>query len=440
MELKNQGNQGNQNNQGLDNIPQLRFPEFEGEWEKKRIGDIGDVKMCKRIFNEETQPFGEIPFFKIGSFGKEPDAFISKELYNDYKKRFSFPKKGDILISAAGTIGRTVVYDGQDAYYQDSNIVWIENNNETVSNEFLYFIYQIVKFNTEGGTIQRLYNNILRSTEFYKPTLSEQTKIATFLTAVDEKIQALKKKHSLLEQYKKGVMQRIFCLHHDSPDWHDEHDLQGENNERNNQGNQENHEKSRFRQLRFKDENGNDFPEWEVKRLGEVLFEFKKQSVIDREFEVLTSSNTGLMKQTDYYGENRLTERSSEGFNVIPNNYLTYRSRSDNGRFTFNLNKLGFTGVISTYYPVFNSNGDNRFFEEYLNYHWKEISIYSVGTSQRVLSFNSILSIEFHLPCLAEQTAIANFLSALDVKINQTQTQIEKTEIWKKGLLQKMFV
>ncbi|MEG2334200.1 restriction endonuclease subunit S, partial [Chryseobacterium sp.] len=111
---------------------QLKFKDKDGnyypDWQTKKLGDIGNVKMCRRIFNEETFPSGDIPFFKIGSFGREPDAYITNKLFSDYKQKFSFPKKGDILISAAGTIGRTVVYQGEDAYFQDSNIVWIDND------------------------------------------------------------------------------------------------------------------------------------------------------------------------------------------------------------------------------------------------------------------------------------------------------------------------
>src|SRR5690606_29611657 len=129
-------------------FPKLRFSEFTDEWQTNTLGNIGDVKMCRRIFNYETSPTEEIPFFKIGSFGKKADSFISKELYLDYRKRFPFPKKGDILISAAGTIGKTVVYNGEDAYYQDSNIVWIDNDNAKVTNEFLLHILQIVRYNT----------------------------------------------------------------------------------------------------------------------------------------------------------------------------------------------------------------------------------------------------------------------------------------------------
>jgi type I restriction enzyme S subunit len=175
------------------NVPTLRFPGYTKNWSLKKLGDIGDVKMCKRIFNEQTLPEGDIPFYKIGSFGRTADAFINRELYLDFKKRFSFPKKGEILISAAGTIGRTVIYNGEEAYYQDSNIVWIENNELMVTNEFLYYILQIVKFNTEGGTIQRLYNNILRSTNFQCPEISEQRKITSFLEKIDARIQTQNK-------------------------------------------------------------------------------------------------------------------------------------------------------------------------------------------------------------------------------------------------------
>ena len=107
------------------------------DWEVRKLGELGEVKMCKRIFQHQTSEFGDIPFFKIGTFGKEPDAFITRKLFEDFKNRFSYPKKGEILISAAGTIGRTVIYNGEESYFQDSNIVWIENKEQIISNELL---------------------------------------------------------------------------------------------------------------------------------------------------------------------------------------------------------------------------------------------------------------------------------------------------------------
>ena len=193
---------------------EIRFRDDNGkefpEWEEKALGEIGDVKMCRRVFNEETSQKGDVPFYKIGSFGKEAYAYISWELYQDYRNRFSFPKKGDILISAAGTIGRLVVYNGEDAYYQDSNIVWIDNNNESVLNEFLFYVLQIVKFNTEGGTVQRLYNNILKSAFFERPCIAEQQKIASFLSAIDDKINQVTTQLQQAREFKQGLLQGMF--------------------------------------------------------------------------------------------------------------------------------------------------------------------------------------------------------------------------------------
>ncbi|MFM2194833.1 MAG: hypothetical protein RL092_433 [Bacteroidota bacterium] len=179
------------------------------DWELRTLGEVGEVKMCRRIFNNETSSSGSVPFFKIGTFGKEPDAYISRDQYENYRKRFSFPRKGDILISAAGTIGRTIVYNGEDAYFQDSNIVWIENDFSLVSNEFLYHLYQVVKYNTEGGTIQRLYNSILKAAKFACPPKCEQTAIATALSDMDTLISQTEKLIEKKKAIKQGVMQEL---------------------------------------------------------------------------------------------------------------------------------------------------------------------------------------------------------------------------------------
>lgn len=179
------------------------------DWEERKLGELGEVKMCKRIFQYQTSEFGEIPFYKIGTFGKIPDAFISRNHYQDFKNKFSFPKKGEILISAAGTIGRTVVYDGEECYFQDSNIVWINNEEEIVSNEFLKYILEVVKYNTEGGTIQRLYNSILKNTIFHCPSLTEQTRIATILSDMDAELEALEAQLGKVRKVKQGMMQEL---------------------------------------------------------------------------------------------------------------------------------------------------------------------------------------------------------------------------------------
>ena len=156
----------------------------ECKW--RTLGDIGKISMCKRIMKAETSSNGNVPFFKIGTFGKEPDAYITQEKFEEYRSTYSFPKKGDILISAAGTIGRTVIYDGKPAYYQDSNIVWLDNDESLVLNKYLYYYYQLQPWAVStGGTIARLYNDNISRTQICVPSLEEQTRIISILDRFD---------------------------------------------------------------------------------------------------------------------------------------------------------------------------------------------------------------------------------------------------------------
>ena len=146
-----------------------------------KLGEIGEVRMCKRVMKHQTNTESGIPFYKIGTFGKTADSYISQELYNELRGMYSYPKCGDILISASGTIGRTVVYDGEDAYYQDSNIVWIDNDESIALNSYLKIVYQVIDWRVEGGTIKRLYNDIIKNTVIPIPPLSEQERIVSIL-------------------------------------------------------------------------------------------------------------------------------------------------------------------------------------------------------------------------------------------------------------------
>lgn len=168
----------------------LSFSDSEIRW--KKLGDIGEVRMCKRILKNQTAPSGDIPFYKIGTFGKQADAYISKSLFDEYKQKYSYPKIGEILISASGTIGRTVIFDGKDAYFQDSNIVWIENDENLILNKFLFYYYQIVNWGaSEGGTISRLYNDNIRKINIPIPLISEQKRIIEILDKFETLTQSI---------------------------------------------------------------------------------------------------------------------------------------------------------------------------------------------------------------------------------------------------------
>jgi type I restriction-modification system specificity subunit len=192
-------------------IPEIRLDGFEGEWKEKTLGSLGSVAMNKRIFKNETSENGDIPFYKIGTFGETADAFISKEKFKEYKEKYPYPEIGDILISASGSIGRTVVYNGEDAYYQDSNIVWLKHDQQ-LDNLYLKQYYGIIKWSgIEGTTIKRLYNkNILETNIFLPPSVAEQQAIGAYFSNLDNLIAAHQEKISQLDTLKKKLLQDMF--------------------------------------------------------------------------------------------------------------------------------------------------------------------------------------------------------------------------------------
>lgn len=193
------------------NVPEIRLDGFEGDWKEKALGSLGSVAMNKRIFKDETSENGDIPFYKIGTFGGIADAFISKEKFEEYKEKYPYPEIGDILISASGSIGRTVVYNGEDAYYQDSNIVWLKHDQQ-LDNSYLKQYYGIIKWSgIEGTTIKRLYNkNILETNIFLPPSVAEQQAIGAYFSNLDNLINSHQEKISQLETLKKKLLQDMF--------------------------------------------------------------------------------------------------------------------------------------------------------------------------------------------------------------------------------------
>ncbi|MBM6772997.1 restriction endonuclease subunit S [Ligilactobacillus agilis] len=193
-------------------VPVRRFKEFENAtaWEQRKLGDYGNVAMNKRIFKNQTSENGEIPFYKIGTFGGTPDAFISRELFEEYKMKYPYPLKGDLLISASGSIGRVVEYNGEDAYFQDSNIVWLNHGNK-LNNSFLKQVYLVIKWKgTEGSTIKRLYNKNILATKISVPSIAEQEKIGAFFQQLDNLIALHQRKLDKLKRVKSAYLTEMF--------------------------------------------------------------------------------------------------------------------------------------------------------------------------------------------------------------------------------------
>ena len=179
-----------------------------------KISDIGKICMCKRIMKRETNTNSGIPFYKIGTFGGKANSYISRDLYETYKAKYPYPQKGQILISAAGTLGKAVAFDGMPSYYQDSNIVWIDNDESIVLNQYLLYALQTVKWKdyaTEGSVISRIYNDNLRSVTITVPSLLIQKRIVKKISDLEAKIEEAKdvmkkcqpRKQAILDKYLK---------------------------------------------------------------------------------------------------------------------------------------------------------------------------------------------------------------------------------------------
>ena len=193
-----------------ERFPEIRFAGFTDPWEQRKLGELGSVAMCKRIFKEQTTEQGDVPFYKIGTFGGTPDAFISRELFDEYQRLYQFPKVGDILISAAGTIGRTIVYQGDPAYYQDSNIVWLQHDERLDNGFLLQFLNGKSWSSLEGSTLKRLYNKDLLNAEIATPSPNEQHQIGSTFAKLDDIITLHQRKLELLRNTKKSLLDRMF--------------------------------------------------------------------------------------------------------------------------------------------------------------------------------------------------------------------------------------
>ena len=205
-EQKEQGTKA----QPKGNVPALRFPGFTDNWERVRLGNMCEVQMCKRIMASQTNPSVGVPFYKIGTIGGVPDAYISYELFEEYKNKYNYPHKGEVLITCAGTVGKCLLYDGEDSYYQDSNIVWLRNNSTKLDNGFLFNILSNINWSRlNSTTIVRIYNDDLRNLQFHLPSLEEQKKIVKSLNAIDERIATQNKIIEKLQSLIKGLNHHI---------------------------------------------------------------------------------------------------------------------------------------------------------------------------------------------------------------------------------------
>ena len=356
----------------------VTYPE---DWTPMQLKDLGHIQMCRRIFQSQTKAYGAIPFYKISTFGSKADAYISQELYEQYKALYPYPEKGDVLISAAGTVGKTVIFDGKDSYFQDSNIVWLKVDKNAIDRKFLWWFYRSYPWEAlEGTTIQRLYNSIILKTEIHLPDKPEQEIIARTLSQFDAYIDDLAE---LIEK-KRGIRDGAI----------------------------------------------NDLLSARTRILG-----FNKN---------LTRAQIGdciIVKRGKRVTRNQLAEspRGSEIFPVYQNSVepLGYYKESNCPPESAFIIAAGNAGSIGFLNVAFWAADDCYYFEprtaihqKYLYYalmnNQQEINSQTRRTSIPRLSRENVEQINILLPCIDEQKAIAEVLTAMDEEIEALEIERDK--------------
>ncbi len=382
-------------------VPQLRFPEFRGagEWEEKTLGAVCDMQAGKFVVASEIsekKADGLYPCF--GGNG-----------LRGYTKTYNQSGRYSLIGRQGALCGNVNLVDG-DFYATEHAVVTTPKAGN--STNWLFYSLCLLNLNrfATGQAQPGLSVEALEKVACVVPKdKDEQQKIADCLSALDDLITAETQKLDALKTHKKGLMQQLFPR-----------------------------EGKTVPRLRFPE--FRDVGEWVAYSLDGFIEEYREKSSSQDEHEVLTSARSGLIRQRDYYDNDRITERDNVGFNVIPPNYLTYRSRSDDRRFYLNENNLGITGIISTYYPVFRINGgSNKFFIALLSLHAELVGKHSVGTSQTVLSLNELRRIKLPIPKEPEQQKIADCLSSLDDLITAQSQRVNDLKTHKKGLMQQLF-
>ena len=348
-------------------------PQFlTNSWEQRKLGDLGSVSMCKRIFKEQTHDVGDVPFFKIGTFGGTPDAYISMDLYEEYKTKYPYPLKGAILISASGSIGRTVEFTGEMAYFQDSNIVWLSHDNR-LEDSYLKVFYEIVHWaGIEGSTIKRLYNDNILKTNIMLPSVEEQRTIGVFFDCLDNLI-TLHQRESFYSQLTQTAVLPPKFAH-----------------------------------------------AWEQRKVGELLIERNEQAPMSSEYPLMAFiANEGVAPKGERYdrsslvsdAENKPYKKTQKGDFIYSSNNLETGS--------IGLNKYG-NASISPVYSIFYPTGiaDSDFLgrrlvrRDFINemVKWRQGVIYG----QWRIHESDFLKIEIPVPSIDEQKAIGLFLDDLD--------------------------
>ena len=392
-------------------VPKLRFDGFNKVWESKQISEIAEVVGGGTPKTEIVDYWdGEIKWFTPSEIGKTKYVFDSDRHITEKGLKNSSAKllpKDALLLSSRATVGEISIALTECSTNQGFQSLITKSN---VDNDFIYYLISTIKNEflrrSSGSTFLEINKNEIKRMPINIPELSEQKKISNLFSAIDNKIEMLEKKCEYYQDFKKYLMQRIFSSSDDK--------------------------------LRFKNDK-----QWNVYLLRNFINEYNERMGNKSNLPILSSTLNGIFLQNEYFNKS-VSSKDVKNYKIVPNGYFTYRSMSDTGKFRFNIQSIVEVGIISPAYPVFSTqNIDDYFLYYYLNnsnFIKKQILSLKEGGTRYALSFSKFKKLKISLPSLEEQKKIANFLSAVDKKIDLIQTQIQKMEEFKKGLLQQMFV
>ncbi|WP_293989579.1 restriction endonuclease subunit S [uncultured Megasphaera sp.] len=394
--------------------PALRFKGFVNDWEQRKLGDFGAVAMCKRIFKDQTSEKGDIPFYKIGTFGGVPDAYIPRELFNEYKQMYPYPEKGDILISASGSIGRTVEYTGEDAYFQDSNIVWLRHDKSIV-NLFLKYLYEVIQWaGIEGSTIKRLYNDNILTTEVMIPSVQEQEKIGAYLDRIDHLITLHQRKLEKLQNLKKSMLEKMFPKNG-----------------------------AKVPEIRFKGFTN----DWEQRKLGELAGKTygggtprtSEKTFWNGQVPWFQSSDLIEDKVLSAIPKKKITEKGLQksAAQLIPENSIAIIMRVGVGKLAF----IPFSYSTSQDFLSLSAlNIDGKFGCYSIYKLLQREKNLTQGTSIKGITKKELLRKILWIPCQDEQIKIGRYIANIDNLITLHQRKLRKLQNLKKAMLEKMFI
>ena len=402
-------------------VPKLRFREFEGGWfivKLKNAAKIQRGRFSPRPRNNPIYYGGEYPFVQtsdvVNCNGKI--EFFSQSLNEKGLAVSKLFPKGTILMTIAANIGHTGVL--QQAMACPDSLIGIVCN-ENVHNYFLNFYLSTQQARLDYLAPEAAQKNL--NIEFLNPypvvltSLPEQKKIADFLSAADARIQQLNRKKELLETYKKGVMQKLFS-----------------------------------QELRFKQADGTSYADWEEKRLGEVFERVTRKNKENNQNVLTISAQQGLINQEEYFNKS-VSANNVTGYYLLNKGEFAYNKSYSKGYPMGAVKRLNRydKGVVSTLYICFRMKTDDvpEYWEQVLDNGGIDNELKKIaqeGARNHGLLNLSVVEffrdIDITRPCKEEQQKIADFLSSLDKKIGGVSAQIEKTQQFKKGLLQQMFV